>query len=202
MYPTLVFHDHFFVGKASFVPRHGDIIVFEHPEEPGTDFVKRVVGLPGDVITVDDGALVINGKPVPRCEVGEAELGEPPDSWHGTIFVEYLDDRAYLTFVDGEAPAGFQGPYLVARDEYWVLGDNRNLSSDSRSWNEGRGRGVPRASIKGRAWRIWMSFREGHTDTTRIWTDVHGSPTLPTGASERLHDGLRRCLEAHGLASG
>ena len=79
--------------------------------------------------------------------------------------------------------------------EVWVLGDNRNNSSDSRAWNGGRGGGVPFELIKGRAMFVWMSFwPDGGINASRLLFNVMGKPTLPKGAPAELVAGIERCL--------
>src|SRR5262245_29321700 len=82
------------------------------------------------------------------------------ESW-GELHVEYLDGEAYLTFFDENlALAEVQGPYVVADNEVWVLGDNRNNSHDSRFWFGGRGGGVPLDNVKARALFRWLPRTE------------------------------------------
>jgi signal peptidase I len=83
----------------------------------------------------------------------------------------------------------------VNAGEVWVLGDNRNNSSDSRAWNDNRGAGAPFENIKGRALFVWLSFGEdGGVTWKRLFTSVMGSPELPPGDPERLEKGIRKCL--------
>ncbi len=123
--------------------RRGDIIVFRYPMEPSTDFVKRVIGLPGDVIDVRDKTVYVNGK----------ALDEP--------YVIHEDPMLYPARRPAEPPLPepFRsrdqfGPYTVAPDAYFALGDNRDRSSDSRYWGT-----VPRSMIKGRAFMVYWSFK-------------------------------------------
>ncbi|HYO79403.1 MAG TPA: signal peptidase I, partial [Thermoanaerobaculia bacterium] len=110
--------------------KRGDIIVFRFPEDPEIDYVKRVVALPGDVVTIQSKKVSVNGVP----------LEEP--------YTLYDDPGVYP---DEEAlPAAYRsrdhfGPFKVPDDQYFAMGDNRDHSSDSRFWG-----GVPRSLIKGR----------------------------------------------------
>ena len=89
-------------------PQRGDIIVFDYPGNPTDDYVKRIIGLPGDTVSIsEDGRVVVNGR----------ELVEP-----------------YLSTMGGVPYRGRTGTWTVSEGEYFVLGDNRNSSSDSRSW--------------------------------------------------------------------
>lgn len=118
--------------------RRGDIVVFRYPEDPQTDFVKRVIGLPDETIVIRDKGVLVDGVPV----------DEP--------YVLYDDPKI---FPDAKGlPEQFRlrdqfGPYVVPRGEYFVMGDNRDRSNDSRYWGT-----VPRDLIKGRAFLVYWSY--------------------------------------------
>ncbi|MFC1642706.1 signal peptidase I [Myxococcota bacterium] len=217
MLPTLQIQDHIFVNKLAYgppvpwtqsrllsklPPKRGDIMVFEFPypgiASPRQDFIKRVVALPGDTLEVDSGHPVINGWRVPHCEVGPYEFveGDPTYRKRGHLTMEFLGDYSYLTlYEDGHDFPGRQGPYTVKPGEVWVLGDNRNNSSDSRAWNAGRGGGVPFRLIKGRALFVWLSFwPNGGINASRLLHNVMGKPTVPKGAAPEVLAGIERCL--------
>lgn len=216
MLPTLQIQDHIFVNKLTYgpviplvdyrvfpslPPKRGDIIVFEFPDPnpsaESQDFIKRAIAIEGDVLEVDGGHPIINGWRVPHCKVGDYEFDEGGGfgSKRGELYMEFLGDYSYLTLFEDHGSSGRQGPYQVKPGETWVLGDNRNNSSDSRAWFGGRGGGVPDESIKGRAMFVWLSFGSD-TDVTwdRIFTNVMGRPRLPKGAPEELLQGIERCL--------
>jgi signal peptidase I len=116
----------------------GDIIVFRYPLDPDTDFVKRVIGLPGDIVTIHDKVVSINGKP----------LVEP--------YVVHVDPQIYPDQPALPEPYRSRdqfGPVTVPPGQYFAMGDNRDLSSDSRYWGT-----VPRSLIKGRAFMVYWSF--------------------------------------------
>ncbi len=129
MEPNLHQGQYLIVNKAVYRwlrdPQRGDIVVFEYPRAPDRDFIKRVIGLPGETIEVRDGSVYINGVPL-----DEPYLSKPT---HGNVAQRTL------------------GP-----GEYFVLGDNRDNSSDSRSWGP-----LPNENIIGKAWlsywppRLW-----------------------------------------------
>jgi signal peptidase I len=88
-----------------------------------------------------------------------------------------------------------QGPFKVAANEVWVMGDNRHNSHDSRSWRGGMGAGVPFENIKGRAMFVWMSIRpDGSVASDRIFVNIMGSPTLPDDANSALQGALDKCM--------
>ncbi len=125
MIPTLQIGDRIMADKFVYYirdPQRGEVIVFRAPPQADTlqrNFVKRIIGLPGDVVEVRDGVVLINGKP----------LEEP-----------YIYEPPYYQF----------GPYKVPENHYFVMGDNRNDSSDSHIWGP-----LPRERITGRALFTW-----------------------------------------------
>ncbi len=215
MLPTLQIGDHIFVNKfiygpeipftrerifSRMPPERGDVIVFENPDHgPGDereDYIKRVIALPGDVLEADGGHPVINGFRVPSCRVGtytfSEQKGGPLDT--GELFVEYLGERAYLTYYEAGHFDRHEGPFIVQPGEVWVFGDNRNNSRDSRAWFNGRGGGAPFDSIKGRAMFVWLP-------TDRFLVNVMGSPVLPKAAPQEMVSGIAACLAKRPSAS-
>lgn len=224
MIPTLAIGDHIFVNKFTYgplipwtdkrlfsrlPPARGDVMVFKFPENKEQDFIKRAIAVPGDKLEAINGRPVINGWLVPHCKVGPFHY----ENRTAELYVEYLGDKAYLTLFDSDPDeqrcsgeecgptcrAGLcgmlQGPFLVAQDEVWVMGDNRNNSHDSRSWRGGLGAGVPFENIKGRAMFVWMSFGPGGgVEQDRLFVNVLGRPKLPTAQEATLGPALERCL--------
>ncbi|HVR38332.1 MAG TPA: signal peptidase I [Thermoanaerobaculia bacterium] len=151
MEDNLKIGDHIIVNKfiygadshtplAKLVPmrevRRGDIIVFRYPLQPETDFVKRVIGLPGETVSIKDKVVSINGKP----------LDEP--------YVVHTDARTYPDDLpDPYRQRDQMQPTVIPPDQYFALGDNRDQSHDSRFWGY-----VPRSMIKGRAFMVYWSF--------------------------------------------
>ena len=195
-------------------PERGDVMVFKFPENKQQDFIKRVVALPGDTLEAIDGRPVLNGWLVPNCRVGKMDL---PHGARGYLYMEFLGDKSYLTMYDdplttitcsSDASCGggrscrggvcglLQGPYEVADNEAWVMGDNRNNSHDSRSWKGGMGAGVPFENIKGRAMFVWWSWDpQGGVALDRIFVNVMGVPKLPPGVPADVRAGIDRCLD-------
>jgi signal peptidase I len=213
MIPTLQVGDHIFVNKFTYgpaipftkkrfwqnmPPNRGDVMVFAFPEQPAQDFIKRVIAIPGDKLEARNGHPWINGWEVPHCYVGVysyTEVDVPVPTHEGDLFVEFLEDEAYLTLFDRQS-GGFpeyQGPFEVKPGEAWVMGDNRNNSHDSRMWFGGQGGGVPFENIRGRALFVWLSVPPTGIDWSREGVPVMGRPRLPT-AMKKLEPALDKCL--------
>ena len=160
--PTLLVGDHIFVDKTMKHPRRGDTTVFIYPKGRDKDFVKRVVAVGGDTIEIRDGQLVLNGQLVPRKPVaGPCEYEdfmEDGDRWETRTcdaFEETLDGRTYRVIQDRNEMRRSFAAVTVPPNSYYVLGDNRDNSSDSRYWGF-----VQQELIKGVARKIWWSW--GH----------------------------------------
>ncbi|MBK6694454.1 MAG: signal peptidase I [Myxococcales bacterium] len=176
-------------------PERGDVMVFAYPEQPEQDFIKRVVALPGDKLEVKAGHPIINGWEVPSCLVGEFSYTAPDSGGKrtGELYIEFLEDEAYLTLFERDRTEPYQGPYFVKPGEAWVMGDNRNNSHDSRMWWGGQGGGVPFENIRGRALFVWLSVSDVGIDWSRLGAPVMGRPRLPA-AMRGLEPALAKCL--------
>ena len=144
MVKTLLVGDHLLASKFSYGikipfthtyiykgedPVKGDIIIFEYPNDPSVDYIKRIVGTPGDTIEVRNKQLFRNGEPVKESFIRFTE----PDR------IQPVRDNF--------------GPVTVPADKYFVMGDNRDNSMDSRFWGF-----VDRSAIRAKAWRIYWSW--------------------------------------------
>jgi signal peptidase I len=188
------------------LPSRGDVVAFRGDalgRGPGGAWpevlVKRVIGLPGDQITMRGDSPVINGWAVPWCDAGEymyVVSDDPRRSVHGRLRVEYLDDRAYLT-VHTPGPV-FDQPYVIPPGQVFVLGDNRGNSSDSRTFGLGHGGGVPLEAIEANVrWFVAGTHRSGAADLGRAMTPIDTLETrvrLEGIGTEALLAGTAKCL--------
>jgi signal peptidase I len=174
-------------------PRRGDLVVFQKPAT-GTvnDLVKRVIGLPGDLIEMRGSHPVINGWRVPSCDAGLYVYRSGGARVLGRARVEFLEDRAYLT-VMGPSQVSF-GSYQVKPGEVFVLGDNRNHSVDSRNWDRGQPVGLPLSAIIGRVDRTFLKQSE-----TLGWSSLLQRPGtelhVPGLDLTALREGIRSCFD-------
>jgi signal peptidase I len=164
MEDTLLIGDYLLVNKLAFAPtdaasptpwlaqraiRHGDVVVFKFPSDPRTDYIKRVIGLEGDRIEVRDKNVLVNGllidEPYKRLKTA-------------IVYPRGTPDGARDNF----------GPVVVPPDSLFVMGDNRDYSSDSREWSV-----VPRSHVKGHAFVIFWS----RTQRPGSW-QIHGLAKL------------------------
>ena len=133
-------------------PQRGDVILFRYPPDPSQDFIKRVIGVPGDRVAVKKGEVWINGEAVERTEGGSYVFEDPSCGRSPTLrYVEDIDGVKVDVLRDLARPARSFDEVIVPEDRLFVMGDNREHSADSRMWGW-----VPRAHVRGRAQGIWM----------------------------------------------
>lgn len=185
MMPTLLIGDFILVNKYSYgirlpvlntkitnisSPKRGDVVVFRYPEDPATPYIKRVVGLPGDHIAYNDRMLFINDQPMPQQEIRTyAGVGAGIMMTGALMRGEQLDEVEHTILVMPEYPS-LDVEVVVPEDQYFVLGDNRDNSKDSRYWGM-----VPDENLIGKAFLIWMNWdsKNGGIDWRRIGERIH-----------------------------
>ena len=165
-------------------PERGDVMVFRYPGDPSLDYIKRVIGVPGDVVEYRDKKLTINGKPMPTSNSGTySYVGSGLNYISAMVYNESLKAEPHTMMTEPGKPSVFPSqvmdlPYRencsynaegegfsckVPAGQYFMMGDNRDASNDSRYWGF-----VPDRNIVGKAFFIWMSF----DDFSRIGTTV------------------------------
>lgn len=134
-------------------PRRGDVVLFRYPPDPSIDYVKRVVGIPGDRVEVVDGVVVVNGASVVLEPAGLHDfVDQHCQSWPTLRFDEVIDGVRHPVLDSIRRQGPDQPPVVVPDGHLFVLGDNRDHSADSRAWGM-----VPRDLVRGRAVGVWMS---------------------------------------------
>ena len=172
MMPTLLTGDFILVNKYDYgirlpvvdtkvldvgLPERGDVVVFRFPEDPSTPFIKRVVGVPGDRIAYYDKILYVNDEPMEQSPIGRyVGVGSGAVMSGASLRVERLAGAGHRILVEPRAHT-VQGAVVVPEGHYFVLGDNRDNSRDSRYWGT-----VSEELLIGRAFRIWMNWDIGH----------------------------------------
>ena len=168
MMPTLLIGDFILVNKFTYgirlpvlgtklfeigAPRRGDIVVFKFPQDPSVDYIKRVVGLPGDRVAYYGKSLYINGEAIPQTRLGEFSGSGQGAAMTGAVLLnEDLTGVSHDILIrDGQRSV--QGELKVPEGQYFVMGDNRDNSNDSRYWGT-----VPEGNLVGRAFLIWMNW--------------------------------------------
>jgi signal peptidase I len=176
MMPTLLVGDFILVNKFSYGirlpvlnkkiieigdPQRGDPVVFRYPKQPQIDYIKRVIGLPGDTIYYQNKILYINGKAMEQTPVGRyTGIGSGVRMTGANKAIENLDGVEH-TILRHPLAANFangcsvlaRGPREVPKGHYFVMGDNRDNSNDSRCWGF-----VPEENLVGKAFGIWMNW--------------------------------------------
>lgn len=135
-------------------PERGDIIVFRWPPNPSLDFIKRVIGVSGDHISYTDKELYVNGERIPQDYLQTVLVNdEEGDEWRATEKTENLFGLKHKIYIDLAKFSGNYTDIIVPEGMYFVMGDNRDNSADSRFWGF-----VPDENIIGKAVLVWMSW--------------------------------------------
>ena len=171
MMPTLLVGDFILVNKFSYgvrwpvlnskfldtgEPERGDVAVFRYPRRPELDYIKRIVGLPGDEIIYEDKLLTVNGKPVELSPIARYQTPSGEVSRDAIVFTEKVGDDDYTIMLTASQSDGREGRWVVPDGQYFVMGDNRDNSNDGRYWGY-----VPEDHLVGRAFMIWMNWDWG-----------------------------------------
>lgn len=171
MIPTLLVGDFILVSKFSYgvrlpvinkkildtgEPERGDVAVFRYPLDPSLDYIKRVVGLPGDTVEYRDKTFIINGEEVPVSGNDAYEMPGTDAIQNGvSLREEVLGDATHDILVNTDRPS-LNGEFKVPEGHYLMIGDNRDNSNDGRYWGF-----VPEENLVGKAKYIWMHWNGG-----------------------------------------
>jgi signal peptidase I len=185
MIPTLLVGDFILVNKFTYgirlpvinkkvidinLPQRGDVMVFRYPEDPSLDYIKRVVGLPGDTVAYQNKKLTINGQSVPTQKIGDYLHQER--LYYSEQYLEKIGDVEHRLLNDTDAPAfipdasrfphrencSYNASGVICQvppGHYFMMGDNRDNSRDSRAWGF-----VPEENIVGKAFFVWLNFSD------------------------------------------
>jgi signal peptidase I len=184
MIPTLLVGDFILVNKFAFglrdpvfhhklivvgEPKRGDVVVFRWPVDTSKDFIKRIVGIPGDRIAYRDKTLYINGEKMNLDAAGVYAAAGLPSPGVVYRFEENLDGVKHFILTNPDRPAEDVTEFTVPEGQYFAMGDNRDGSDDSRRWGF-----VPEANLVGKAFFIWMSWDAENTrvDFSRIGNGI------------------------------
>lgn len=180
MLPTLEIGDFIMVNKFTYglrlpifhtmlipanTPQRGDVVVFRYPDDPSKDYIKRVIGLPGDRIVYQDKLVYVND--VPAAQMTETEEQPYADLYGTKLFrkTEYLGVHKHEILLADSLRSRSRREWQIPAHNYFMMGDNRDNSNDSRVWGF-----VPEENLVGKAFFIWMNwnYSDGEINTTRI----------------------------------
>ncbi len=172
MLPTLKIGDFILVNKYRYgvrlpivndklinvgAPQYGDVMVFRYPHDESVNYIKRVIGLPGDRVSYADKTLSVNGQVVQQEVVGDystiQKVNDRQRRLELSIFRESFGDKDTHQILHDEKRPPLDLDFIVPEDQYFVMGDNRDHSNDSRYWGF-----VPQDNIIGKAFLVWFSW--------------------------------------------
>ena len=185
MMPTLLIGDFILVNKYAYgirlpvldtkiidvgSPQRGDVVVFRYPEDPSIDYIKRIVGLPGDRVEYKNKVVYINGKEM-KQEDYTVYLGVGQGVAHSGAKekIEQLGDVKHHILINHHLGSDDK-TFVVPENEFFVLGDNRDNSKDSRYWGT-----VPEGNLVGRAFMVWLNWDstiDGYVSWDRIGNSI------------------------------
>ncbi|MGH7929507.1 MAG: signal peptidase I [Candidatus Binatia bacterium] len=174
MMPTLLVGDFILVNKFAYgvrlpvlnleiletgAPERGDVVVFRYPENPSEDYIKRVVGLPGDRIAYFDKTLYINGERMEQTRIGPYRGEGANLAAEDALLLKEELGKANHKILLNPGRENVEGQYVVPPGHYFMMGDNRDNSNDSRYWGP-----VPEAYLVGEAFLVWMHWNWQEND--------------------------------------
>lgn len=162
---------------AQTYPDRGDVVVFRFPGNESVNYVKRVVGLPGDRILIKNKKILINEKESDYQAASADLIRDIPGHEDDTVVSEGFNSSRHFIMTSQVIGAASFGPIVVPPGQIFVLGDNRDSSDDSRYWGT-----VPLGNLEGRVVLVWMSFD---------WLSRWGNERLPTVRWERVLRAVR-----------
>ncbi|OUR81544.1 signal peptidase I [Cycloclasticus sp. 46_120_T64] len=185
MMPTLLIGDFILVNKFSYgirlpvvntkvidlgEPERGDVMVFRYPKDPSLDYIKRVIGLPGDRVGYYDKHVYINGQRITQEKIDLYQgVGQGVNMTGALLNHEQLPVQTHDILIMQERPS-IEGEVVVPEGHYFMMGDNRDNSNDSRYWGT-----VPEENIVGKAFATWMNWDSSNSgiDWKRLGTLIN-----------------------------
>lgn len=181
MMPTLLIGDFILVNKFSYgirlpvintkiidvgSPKRGDVMVFRYPKDESLDYIKRIIALPGDKVGYFKKHVYINGERITQSPLGLYKGEGRGSNMSGALLQhELLSNQEHNILIVQERPS-IEGEVIVSQGHYFMMGDNRDNSNDSRYWGT-----VPKENIVGKAVMVWMNWDDG-IDWARLGSTI------------------------------